>query len=181
MTGMADGLSDRTYIIYHTHHQTTNASNMTTSRCARVAVVCLFACMNVIQRESRCIDNLCFTAQQKWRTPSTALILLIFLALLLLLSVLGKCFHSLSIFVWHDTELSLCRTLWSCNAVDLKRTSVSRVGFGGNYLGPCWNIELCLLFVLNYNRCLTCLGIVSLVLQIVNPTIMYGLILNTLV
>lgn len=43
----------------HTHYQTADASNMTTSQC--VLLVCLFACMNVIQRESWCIDNLCFT------------------------------------------------------------------------------------------------------------------------
>lgn len=60
-----------------------------------------------------------------------------FSTLLLLLSVLGKCLSEYLCILWHDTEVSLCRTLWSCNAVDLKRTPVRWVGVGGDYLGPC--------------------------------------------
>lgn len=95
-----------------------------------VSLVCLFACMNVIQRESWCFDNLCFTdpwcsaeVEETIHSPDPSHLPHPSPPPLRFRKVFS--FSEYLCILWHDTDVSLCRTLWSCNAVDLKRTSLT--------------------------------------------------------
>ena len=122
----------------HTRHQTTNTSTMTTPQC-----VCV--CMCVWMHECNpgnhgvlitCVVLTADTDQEHIPAPSPSTPISSLLLLLLLLSVLGKClsFSEYLCILWHDTEVKLCRALWSCNAVDMGRTPVCRCGLSRSLL-----------------------------------------------
>lgn len=76
---------------------------------------------------------------------------------------------SLCIVAWHRSEV--CRALWSC------RHEESGYSLKGPFRSLFNSSYLCLLLVLNYDRCLTCLGIVLFFIFI----IIFRRTVNTLV
>lgn len=113
------------------NYQCINHDNTTPSAC--VCYLCMHEC-----NLGRVIAYWYPLSYWSWKRR----VLLLQHLLSLLLSILGKClsFSEYLCILWHDTEVKLCRALWSCNTVDMGSTPVW--GFDGVYPGPCEIIEL---------------------------------------